>query len=99
LIGQIGIKPDGTLPKNIEEQDEQCWLNILSILEDASFSVRDIVKINVLSTDPNALPIHVKHRAKCLNDGNVPASTWANISSLSNPQILIELDVITAKVN
>ena len=99
LAGQIGIKPDGTLPENIEEQDEQCWLNILSILEDASFGVRDIVKINVLSTDPNALPIHVKHRAKYLNDGHVPASTWANISSLANPQILIELEVIAAKVD
>ena len=97
LAGQIGIKLDGTLPESIEEQDEQCWKNILSILEDAGFGVRDIVKINVLSTDPNALPIHVKHRTKYLNDDHIPASTWANISSLANPQILIELEVIAAK--
>ena len=99
LAGQIGIKPDGTLPESIEEQDEQCWKNILSILEDAGFGVRDIVKINVLSTDPNALPIHVKHRINYLDDDHIPASTWANISSLANPQILIELEVIAAKAD
>ena len=99
LAGQIGVKPDGTMPENIEEQDEQCWKNIVCILEDAGFGVRDIVKINVFSTDPNARSIHGKHRARYLNNDHKPASTWANISSLANPQILIELEVIAAKAD
>jgi len=32
-----------------------------------------------------------------LNDDHIPASTWANISSLATPQILIEVEVIAAK--
>ena len=99
LAGQIGVKPDGTLPKSLEEQDEQIWKNIICILEDADFGVENIVKLNVLSTDPDALPTHAKHRAKYLNDDLIPASTWANISSLANPQILIELEVIAAKAD
>ena len=99
LAGQIGVKPDGTMPDNLEEQDEQCWKNILEILEDADFGVEDIVKINVLSTDPNARSIHAKHRAEYLNDNHIPASTWANISSLATPEILIELEVIAAKTH
>ena len=97
LSGQIGVKPDGTLPESLEEQDEQIWKNIICILEDADFGVENIVKLNVLSTDPDALPTHAKHRAKYLNDDHIPASTWANISSLANPQILIEVEVIAAK--
>ena len=97
LAGQIGVKPDGTLPESLEEQDEQIWKNIICILEDADFGVENIVKLNVLSTDPDALPIHAKHRAKYLNDAHIPASTWANISTLANPQILIDVEVIAAK--
>jgi len=97
LAGQVGVKPDGTIPESLEEQDEQCWKNIIFVLEDAGFSVEDIVKINVLSTDPDARSIHAKHRATYLNEGHIPASTWANISSLATPQILIELEVIAAK--
>ena len=99
LAGQIGVKPDGTMPESLEEQDEQCWKNILCILEDAGFSVTDIVKLNVLSIDPNARSIHAKHRAKYLNDHHIPASTWANISSLATPKIHIELEVIAAKAD
>ena len=85
LAGQVGLKPDGTLPESLEEQDEQCWKNIICILEDAGFGVENIVKLNVLSTDPDARSIHAKHRAKYLNDDHIPASTWANISSLDTP--------------
>ena len=97
LAGQIGVKPDGTIPESLEEQDEQIWKNIICILEDAGFGVENIVKLNVLSTDPDARSIHANHSAKYLNDDHIPASTWANISSLAAPQLLIELEVIAAK--
>ena len=97
LAGQVGVKPDGTIPESLEEQDEQCWKNIICVLEDAGFGVKNIVKLNVLSTDPDARSIHAKHRAKYLNDDHIPASTWAHISSLGSPNLLIELEVIAAK--
>ena len=97
LAGQVGVKPDGTIPESLEEQDEQIWKNVICVLEDAGFCVEDIVKLNVLSTDPDGKSTHMKHRAKYLNDDHIPASTWANISSLATPQILIELEVIAAK--
>ena len=97
LAGQVGVKPDGTIPESLEEQDEQIWKNVICVLEDAGFSVEDIVKLNVLSTDPDARSIHAKHRAKYLNDDHIPAATWVNISSLAVPQFLIELEVIAAK--
>ena len=97
LAGQVGVKPDGTIPESLEEQDEQCWKNIVCVLEDAGFGVENIVKLNVLSTDPDARSIHAKHRAKYLNDDHIPASTWANIDQLALPEILIEMETIAAK--
>ena len=97
LAGQVGVIPDGTIPESLEEQDEQIWKNVICVLKDAGFGVENIVKLNVLSTDPDARSIHAKHRAKYLNDDHIPASTWANISSLAVPHFLIELEVIAAK--
>jgi len=25
------VKPDGTIPESLEEQDEQCWKNIICV--------------------------------------------------------------------
>tara|TARA_B100001964_G_C13639390_1_gene339892 strand:+ start:73 stop:465 length:393 start_codon:yes stop_codon:yes gene_type:complete len=97
IAGQVGIRPDGTMPDSLEEQDEQMWKNTLSILMDAGFGVKDIVKLNVFSTDPNALPIHSKHRGGHLDDGHTPASTWVVVSELANPKILIEMEAVAAK--
>ena len=97
LAGQVGVKPDGTIPESLEEQDEHIWKNVICVLEDAGFGVEDIVKLNVLSTDPDGKSAHMKNRAKYLSDDHIPASTWVNISSLAVPQFLIELEVIAAR--
>lgn len=99
LAGQVGITPDGTLPESLEEQDDQIWKNTILTLEDAGFGVEDIVKLTVFSTDPNALPIHMRHRAQYLNSDHAPASTWLNISSLARPELLIEMETIAAKAS
>lgn len=97
LAGQVGLRPDGSLPESLEEQDDQMWKNTILTLEDAGFSVEDIVKLTVFSTDPAALQIHMKHRSQYINGDHVPASTWLNISSLARPEILIEMETVAAK--
>lgn len=99
LAGQVGVKPDGTMAEGIEAQDDQIWKNVIAILDDAGYGVEDIVKLNVFSTDPGALPMHGAHRKAYLSDNHTPASTWCNISALANPSILIEMEVIAAKAD
>ncbi len=99
LAGQVGMTADGTILESLEAQDEQIWKNTVLTLEDAGFGVEDIVKLTVFSTDPAALPIHLKHRAKYLKSDHTPASTWLNISSLARPQFLIEMETVAAKAD
>ena len=99
LAGQIGITPDGTILKSLKEQDDQIWKNTILTLEDAGFGVEDIVKLTVFSTDPAGLPIHMEHRARYLNSDHMPATTWLNISSLANPELLIEMETVAAKAD
>ena len=97
LAGQVGITPDGTTLKTLEEQDDQIWQNTILTLEYAGFGVEDIVKLTVFSTDPDGIGIHMKHRAKYLSSNHTPASTWLNISSLATPEFLIEMETVAAK--
>src|SRR5437879_7627257 len=45
VAGQIGVRPDGSVPASIEEQTELVWQNILAVLADAGMGIGDVVKI------------------------------------------------------
>ena len=96
--GQVGIRPDGTLPDGFEAQHEQIWKNGLAILADSNMGPEDIVRLNVYSTDPEGLKYVRAQREKYLKPGHVPASTWVVVSRLANPQWVVEMEIVAAKV-
>ena len=53
--GQVGVRPDGSIPEGFEAQHDQIWQNTLAILADAGMGPEDIVRLNVYSTDPDGL--------------------------------------------
>jgi len=95
--GQVGLRPDGTVPEGFEAQHDQIWQNTIAILNDAGFGVEDIVRLNVFSTDPDGLPHVMAHRMKYLSPDHTPASTWLVISQLAQPQWVVEMETIAAK--
>lgn len=97
LAGQVGIRPDGTIPEGFEAQHEVIWENTLAILADAGMGPEDIVRLNVYSTDPGGIKFLRPHREKYLDPGHTPASTWLVISALANPKLVVEMETIAAK--
>jgi 2-iminobutanoate/2-iminopropanoate deaminase len=51
LSGQIGLKPDGTLPAEFDEQARQTMSNVASVLQQAGLSYDDVVKCTVMLAD------------------------------------------------
>jgi enamine deaminase RidA (YjgF/YER057c/UK114 family) len=95
--GQVGTRPDGSVPGTFEEQHDQIWQNTLAILADAGMGPEDIVRINVYSTDPAGLKFLKPHREKYLKPGHTPASTWVVVSQLANPKWVVEMETVAAK--
>lgn len=95
--GQVGMRPDGTVPDSFEAQHDQIWQNVLAILADAGMGPEDIVRLNVYSTQPEGLKFLRPHREKYLSPGHVPASTWVVVSQLANPKWVVEMEVVAAK--
>ena len=50
ISGQVGVLPDGTLAEGPVAQMEQCWRNVLAILESAGMGPADVVKVTAYLT-------------------------------------------------
>jgi|SRR3954471_15158722 2-iminobutanoate/2-iminopropanoate deaminase len=66
ISGEVGVLPDGTVPKGIEAQAEACWRNITGILAEAGMAVGDPVKITTYLARPEDVAPADAARAKHL---------------------------------
>src|SRR6266481_7331968 len=98
VAGQIGVRPDGSVPATLEEQTEAVWQNILAVLADAGMGIGDVVKITSFLTRHENFPSFAQVRAKFLGSHR-PASTLLIISSLARPEFLVEVEAIAAKAS
>jgi 2-iminobutanoate/2-iminopropanoate deaminase len=73
LSGQIGNKPDGTLPTGIEAQSRQVMDNIGAVLKSAGLGFGDVVKCTVMIDDIKQWAEFNKVYVTYFADGKFPA--------------------------
>lgn len=91
LSGQVGMRPDGTLPDDPVLQFEIALNNISANLKAANMQIKDLVKLTLYLVDP----IEAKIRAELLSNwlqGHEPCMTLIYVAALANPRIKVELD-------
>jgi len=93
LSGQLGVRPDGTLPAEFPEQVRQALDNVATVLEAAGSSLSLVAKVNIYITDFSLLsqmnavyPNYFPHR---------PAKTTVQIVRLDRGA-QIEIEVVAA---
>ncbi len=94
--GQIGLRPDGSLPPGIEDQADQIWQNLIAILAGAGMGVTDLVKLTAYVVGEENYPAYAAARSKYLGDHR-PASTAVCVPKLLKPEWLLEVEAIAAK--
>lgn len=94
--GQIGLRPDGSLPADIEGQAEQVWQNLLAILRDAGMGVTDIVKLTAFVVGSENYPAYAAARTRHIGT-HKPASTAICVPALLKPEWLLEVEMIAAR--
>lgn len=92
LSGQVGVEPDGSLPKDVEAQCERAYRNILTHLETAGATARDIFKFNVFLTRATDIPAYREVRERVVGNDVAPTSTLLVISALAHPDMLVEIE-------
>lgn len=93
VSGQLGVRPDGTLPDTFTSQVRQALDNVATVLEAAGSSLSLVAKVNIYVTDFSKLremndvyPQYFPHR---------PAKTTVEIARLDKGA-QIEVEVVAA---
>lgn len=97
IAGQIAKDKDGNLvgKGDILVQAEQVFTNLRAILTDAGCRMDDIVKLTTYTVDVRYRSIIADVRARYCNE-YLPPNTFVVVSSLADPDYLLEIDAIAA---
>lgn len=94
--GQLGVRPDDTVPDDIEGQAVLCFENIKAILTDAGMTFADVVRFSAFVTDRAYFPIYGAVRSRYV-EGDAFASTLLLVSGFTRPEFKIEVEATAAQ--
>lgn len=91
ISGQVGMRPDGTVPEDPVEQFTLCMENVLANLEAAGFETTDLVKLTtyVVGTLDGAGRRAALDR---LLGTHVNTSTLVMVAALAAPELKVEVE-------
>jgi 2-iminobutanoate/2-iminopropanoate deaminase len=96
VAGQTGVRPDGSIPKTIEEQAHQTWRNVSAILVEGGMGIGDLVKVTSFVVGGDNLKKYGAVRDQYLGEHR-PTTTLLVISGLARSEYLVEVEAIAAK--
>ena len=97
LAGQVPYDVNGNLvgKGDVGAQTEQVFQNIKNILEAAGSGLNMVGKVTVFTTKLEYRPIIHQVRTRIFGEvGQLPASTLAVVTSLADPDWLVEIEAI-----
>jgi 2-iminobutanoate/2-iminopropanoate deaminase len=94
--GQVGARPDGTVPEHPLEQIEVIFERIRVILAASNMTFEDVVKFTVYVTDKSILVDYFRIRAQFMGNHNPPA-TLLVVNQFPRSGVEIEIEAIAAK--
>ena len=91
IAGQVGVRPDGSIPDTAEGQIAQAFANLTANLAAAGMTTDHLTKTTVFLTDRAHLAAFRAERTKVM--GNlVPASTLLFVSGLADTRFVVEIE-------
>jgi enamine deaminase RidA (YjgF/YER057c/UK114 family) len=94
--GQLGIGRDGVVPDDVEGQARLCFRAIVAILEEASMSLADVVRLNAYVASAQYLSGYMKVRDEFVGDPP-PASTLMVVQGFARPEFKVEIEAVAAR--
>ncbi len=98
--GQTSVDADGNAMHagDMAAQIAQALDNLKTVLDDAGFSMTDIVRLNYYVTDLDLFLESEEKGAKLLVDEGVqPTSTLLGVTALFLPELMVEIEVTAMK--
>lgn len=96
LAGQVGLRPDGSLPASLSEQAAEAFANVARALEANGLTAANVVKINTYLVQGQPVADVRAARMAAFGDAK-PASTLVYVPQLVEPKYLIEVEAVFAR--
>lgn len=96
ISGQVGIRPDGTVPESAEEQIDLAFKRLGAILQYEGLGFENLVELvsyHVRIDEQLGVFREIKERYV---KGDFPAWTILGVASLARPNLLIEIKAVAA---
>ena len=100
VAGQVGVRPDGNVPEGMEDQTEQIFLNIQTILRERGMDLEDLVETRTYVTSKDYIPGYRAGRAKVLGTGDDAPKTAAAlvvVAGLAQDHWKVEICAVAGK--
>ncbi|NKN35643.1 RidA family protein [Agrobacterium sp. a22-2] len=94
--GQLGIRPDDTVPEDVTSQAELCFDAIKAILEEAEMTFADVIRISGFVTKREDFAPYMAVRDRYTLDPK-PVSTLIIVSGFTRAEFLVEVEVTAAR--
>ncbi|GEO85645.1 MULTISPECIES: RidA family protein [Alphaproteobacteria] len=95
--GQLGIRPDDSIPPDVTGQAELCFEAIKAILGEAGMSFADVVRISGFVTRREDFSAYMAVRDRYTLEPK-PVSTLIVVGGFTRADFLVEVEVTAAKV-
>ena len=96
VSGQVGVRPDGTVPADFASQCEQAVENVEAVLRSGQMTMADVLRLTYYVVRREDLPLLNEKRLKRWS-GVRPAVTTLLVAGLVRPEFLIEIDVLAQR--
>jgi len=95
--GQLGARPDDTVPEDPRAQAEICFGNIAEILAAGGMGPADVAHVTAYVTDRAHMQGYMQARDAFLAGlERVPSSTLLIVSGFTRPEFKVEVEVLAA---
>ena len=96
ISGQVGMRPDGTIPPSFEEQVDLTFKNLRACLAAHGLGVDAVVKLGVFIVPGQDFQVLRAARERHFG-AHRPTSTSVFVPQLANPAFLLEIEAIAAR--
>lgn len=96
IAGQVGIRPDGTVPESAEEQIELAFKRLEAILKHEGLGFEDLVELVSYHVRIDEQLDQFRAIKERFITRDFPAWTILGMASLARPNLLIEIKAVAA---
>lgn len=95
--GQLGIRPNDSVPEDAYSQAVICFESIARILAEGGMAARDVAHISAYVTDREHFPAYMRARDEFVGETDrLPGSTLLIVSGFTRAEFKVEVEVLAA---